>query len=141
MVFTFSRVDFWVTFRDSPPQPSIDPQRSLRSERGTPRFRAHALPSDPCRTGHGRQAGQETRRQTKGIFAISRLWPVRRGYLTRELRTLMEEKGEQTRGTKIAGANRSPAVKKLARLRPVEKNLWETRGMDRGWSGSTITRY
>ena len=32
--------------------------RSLRSERGTPRFRAHALPSDPCRTGHGRQAGQ-----------------------------------------------------------------------------------
>ena len=30
----------------------------VRSERGTPRFRAHALPSDPCMTGQGRQAGQ-----------------------------------------------------------------------------------
>ena len=37
--------------RDSPPRPSIDAQRSLRSERGTPRLRAHALPSNPCRPG------------------------------------------------------------------------------------------
>ena len=38
-----------------------------------PGFRAHALPPDPCRKGHGRQAGQGTRRQTKdtlhGLFA------------------------------------------------------------------------
>ena len=55
--------------------------------RGTPSFRAHALPSDPCRTGgkkgHGRQAGQAAGRQTKDTFAKSRLWPVRRGYLAR----------------------------------------------------------
>ena len=35
-----------------PPQPLIDPQRSLRSERGTHGFRAHALPSNPCKTMH-----------------------------------------------------------------------------------------
>ena len=72
--------------------PPSDRSRSLRSERGTPRFCAHALPSDPCRTGgkkgHGRQAGQAAGRQTKDTFAKSRLWPVRRGYLIRELRSL-----------------------------------------------------
>ena len=34
-----------------PPSHRSTPQRSLWSERGTPRFRAHALSPDPCRTG------------------------------------------------------------------------------------------
>ena len=41
---------------------ATDTQRGLRSERGTPRFRAHALPSDPCRTGAwqtGRTGGRQ----------------------------------------------------------------------------------
>ena len=52
------------------------------------------------------------RGETKDTFAISRLWPVRRGYLTRELRSLMGEKrGEQTRVvTIIVGANLSLAA-------------------------------
>ena len=49
-------------FLGLPAPPLIDPHGSLRSERGTPKFRDHALPLDPCRTGgkkgHGRQAGQ-----------------------------------------------------------------------------------
>ena len=49
-VFTFSRVEFWVNVSRLSPQPLIDPQRSLRSERGTHGFRAHALPSNPCKT-------------------------------------------------------------------------------------------
>ena len=40
-----------VEFRNSAPKSSIDAQRSLRSERGTPRLRSHALSSNPCRTG------------------------------------------------------------------------------------------
>ena len=64
---------------------------------GHPQVRAHALPSDPCRTGgkegHGRQAGQAAGRQTKDTFAKSRIWPGRRWYLARELRSLMGGKG------------------------------------------------
>ena len=67
--FTFSRVEFWVNVPRLPPQPSIDPQGSLRSERGSPRFRAHAPPSGPCRTGckkgQGRQAGQGSDRRKR----------------------------------------------------------------------------
>ena len=68
MVFTFSRVDFWVTFRDSPPQPSIDPQRSLRSERGTPRsapmhyLRTHAIQGMADRQGRRQTSGRRTPR-------------------------------------------------------------------------------
>ena len=49
----------------------IDPQRNLRSERGTPRFRAHALPSDPCMTGQGRQAGQAADRRKRHSQAVT----------------------------------------------------------------------
>ena len=38
--------------------PATDTQRGLRSERGTPRFRAHALPSDPCKTMHDNESRQ-----------------------------------------------------------------------------------
>ena len=40
-----------------------------------------------------------------------------RGYLTRELHTLMREKGEQTRVTKIGGETPSPAEERLGRLK------------------------
>ena len=66
----------------------------------------------------------------KGIFAISRLWPVRRGYLTRELRTLMWEKGEQTRVTKIAGGD-TESRQRLARPSHSEKEIL------RGYSSPT----
>lgn len=67
-VFTFSRLENWVNvLRLSPP--ATDTQRSLRSERGTPRFRAHALPSDPCRTGGQLRKDARQTGRTGGIQA------------------------------------------------------------------------
>ena len=43
----FFTLENWVVFLDSSPQPSIDPQRSLRPERGIPRLLSHAFPLNP----------------------------------------------------------------------------------------------
>ena len=59
-VFTFSRVDFWVTVSRLS-HPAID--RPTEDERGTPRFCAHALPSDPCRTGCKKETGRTSGKQ------------------------------------------------------------------------------
>ena len=59
-----SRLENWVNVLRLSPL-ATDTQRGLRSERGTPRFCAHALPSDPCKTGHGRQAGQAADRRKR----------------------------------------------------------------------------
>ena len=71
-VFTFSRLENWVVFRDSLPRPSIDPQMSLRSDSDTPSLRAHALRSNPCTTD-ARQEGGTTGTASSSTVATQAL--------------------------------------------------------------------
>ena len=79
-------------------------------------LRTHAGQGKADRQDRGQGGRQKTH------FAKSRLWPGRRWYLARELRSLMWKKGEQTRVvTERAGEKLSPAEERLAGPSHVEE--------------------